>query len=151
MSAVITHFDTLSYSKDLEKVGFTAEQAALLARTQLYALDHAIADKDLATKKDLIELKTELKEEITSLRSEYKESNARLRDELKEEITNLRSEYKESNARLHDELKEDIAGLHTEMIKYSEKSHAEMTNTFRWTLGFMIALATIIVTLFLAK
>lgn len=129
MSAVITPFDTLSYSKDLEKVGFTAEQAALLARTQLYALDHAIADKDLATKKDLIELKTELKEEITSLRSEYKESNARLRDELKE----------------------DIAGLHTEMIKYSEKSHAEMTNTFRWTLGFMIALATIIVTLFLAK
>jgi len=50
-------FDTLTYAKRLKAVGFTEEQAEV--QTQILA---QIVDEKLATKKDILELKRDMKE-----------------------------------------------------------------------------------------
>lgn len=46
-------FDTLAYSDDLQKSGFTREQANALARVNSEALQDIIQINELVTKKDL--------------------------------------------------------------------------------------------------
>ncbi len=68
--------DTVSYSERLEREGdFTAKQARLLAQ-QRYELEESMMTKadlaNLATKQDLVELKSEVRQEFTELRSDLK-------------------------------------------------------------------------------
>jgi folate-dependent phosphoribosylglycinamide formyltransferase PurN len=64
MSAIT--FDTLAYSKKLRNAGFTEEQAEVAAEAQKETIEVVIAEletrhlKDLATKLDLAEVKSEL-------------------------------------------------------------------------------------------
>jgi len=71
--AAIT-FDTLQFVQTLEKAGVDREQASAFA--------HAVRDShesaELATKADLCELKTELKADNQSLRSELKALELRM-------------------------------------------------------------------------
>lgn len=53
-------FDTHEYIKTLEKGGISREQAEALANAQRQALSEMITLRDLATKKDRAELKTDL-------------------------------------------------------------------------------------------
>ena len=55
-------FDTLQYSKKLREAGFTEQQAEVQAE----AIKEIIED-NLATKKDLMEVKTELKRDIAEM------------------------------------------------------------------------------------
>lgn len=57
-----TAFDTLRYSKRLKEVGFTEEQAEVQAEVFAEAIE-----TQLATKRDLQELKTELKADMEQL------------------------------------------------------------------------------------
>lgn len=58
-------FDTLAHAKKMKAVGFTEQQAE--AQAQAIA---EVIDENLATKKDIAELRTELKRDIKEL--EYK-------------------------------------------------------------------------------
>ncbi len=70
-------FDTLAYAKKLKKVGFTEEQAEVQAEALAQ-----IIDERLATKKDILELKRDIKELENSLRRDMKEMELRLKHDL---------------------------------------------------------------------
>ena len=65
--------------------------------------------KDRATKTDLSELRSELKEDVAILQSELKEDVAILRSELKKNVVILRSENKE--------LRSDMKELQADVLK----------------------------------
>ena len=50
--------------------------------------------RDIATKQDLADLRTELKQDIAELRTELKQDIAELRTELKQDIAELKSDLK---------------------------------------------------------
>ena len=60
-----TTFDTLTYSKKLQELGFTREQSEGFAQLQ-----RELIDERLATKADLFSVKTELQQQIKE--SEYR-------------------------------------------------------------------------------
>jgi gas vesicle protein len=82
-------FDTLAVATELKTSGFTQEQAEALAR----AWSH-VASSDLSTKADLIEAKSELKQEIAGVKSELRQEIAGVKSELKQEIAEVRSDVK---------------------------------------------------------
>lgn len=51
-----TTFDTLAYSKILQKAGIPQEHAEALATAQKLALDEMVAGKELATQSDILRL-----------------------------------------------------------------------------------------------
>lgn len=58
--ATIT-FDTLAYAKKLKQGGFTEQQAETAAEVQAEAIQTAFDLKDVATKRDIEELRLEIK------------------------------------------------------------------------------------------
>jgi hypothetical protein len=58
-------FDTHAYVKKLKAVGFTEEQAEVQAETLA-----AIIESDLATKRDLKELETNLRRDLAELKAD---------------------------------------------------------------------------------
>lgn len=68
MSAVT--FDTLAYSKTLQESGIPQNQAEALANAQKIALNDLMSVKDLATQKDLLLLKEDLRTEISDTKHE---------------------------------------------------------------------------------
>jgi uncharacterized coiled-coil DUF342 family protein len=109
-------FDTLRLSRTLRDKGhFTSEQAEALAE----ALGEA-TQGDLATKGDLAEVRTE----IADLRTELKTEIA----EVRTEIAGLRSELKTEIAQLRSELRTEIAAVRTEMAEMK----AEL---LKWIIG----------------
>lgn len=85
--------NALKYTKELEKAGFSHEQA----ETSIKVL-YEVMDDNFATKLDLKELEY-------ATRADIKASEQNLRSELKESEQNLRSELKESEQNLKSELK----------------------------------------------
>ncbi len=82
--------------------------------------------REVATKTDLAELKTELKQDISELRAELKQDIGELRVEFKQDIGELRAELKQDIGELRVELKQDIgevkggiAALETKMLRWS--------------------------------
>ena len=115
--AIIT-FDTLAFSKTMQDAGMDRNQAEALATAQREALSQMLDARDFATKTDVLETKSELKEDIANVRAEV----AALRTELKEdiadvraEVTALRTELKQDIADVRTEFKEDIANVRTEI------------------------------------
>ena len=98
-------FDTHRAVKKLTGAGFSEDQAE--------ALIDAVRDEQeaLATKADLLHVRTDLREEISALRTELKEDIAVLRAESKEDIAVLRAELKEDIA----VLRADNNAIRTEM------------------------------------
>ena len=66
-------FNALKYLDDLTSSGFTEEQA----KAQLQVLEEII-DSNLATKKDIAEIKRDIKESEQGLKRDIKESEQRL-------------------------------------------------------------------------
>ena len=79
-------FDTLKYATDLEKGGFDSKQAKVLASAHAEVLSELLQEK-LATKEDLLHLKSEIKEDLQKLSTKQELLNTKL--ELKEEIKDL--------------------------------------------------------------
>jgi len=77
-------FDTLEYFNALTKAGISEEQA----KAQVEGLAKALNSKEIATKSDIHEVKTDLKAEIheckAELRVEIQEVKAELRVEIQE-------------------------------------------------------------------
>ena len=69
----------------------------------------------LATKADLAELGSEMKQDQAAMRAEFKEEHAALRAEFKEEHAALRAEFKEEHAALRAEFKEEHAALRADV------------------------------------
>ncbi len=80
--------DTLKVAKRLREAGFTEPQAEAVVA----AVQEATGGADLATKTDIVDLRSALKAEIADLRSELKAEIADLRSELRQ--TELRLEAK---------------------------------------------------------
>jgi len=117
-------FDTHAYVKRLKSVGFTEEQAEVLASTQA-----DLIEKRLATKKDIIELKREI---------------AELRNELKRDIEESRAELKRDIVELRNELKKDIKELE---LNSDAKMSAQKVDLIKWVVGIAFAQATLIIAL----
>ena len=82
-------FDTLAVAIELKEAGFTSQQAEALAR----AWSH-VASGDLATKSDLIGVKSDLEKQIGNVKSDLEKQIADVRTELKSEIADLRNDVK---------------------------------------------------------
>ena len=84
-------FDTHSFYKSLEKVGFTKDQAEtvtdLIKETQQNSFE--IISKNLATKAELFATKTELKEEILLNKTELKDEIHQVKVDLIKWIVTL--------------------------------------------------------------
>jgi hypothetical protein len=101
-------FDTLKLARALrDKAGFTQEHAEAAAD----ALAEVVVDQ-VATRQDIIELRTELRAEIAELRTELRAEIAELRSEVRAEIADVRAEI----AALRTEVRNEIAALRTEMV-----------------------------------
>ena len=90
------------------------------------------------TKEDLAELKAEIKQDNAQLRVETKNDLAELKSEIKEDNAQLRLETKDDNARSRDELKSEIAELKV-LIERGQ------VNSTRWTVATIIAVGALIV------
>ncbi|HET7509444.1 MAG TPA: hypothetical protein VFJ65_04265 [Solirubrobacterales bacterium] len=95
-----------------------------LSNEQFGTLEERLAQT--ATRGDVTELRSEIKESSAELRKEIKESAAELREEMKESAAELREEMKESAAELRKEIKESAAELRREMVV----GFAEMRSSF---------------------
>ena len=93
----------LRYTEELEKAGFSAEQAKRSVLVWTDFMDH-----HFATKNDLVEMALKNEIAMKELRSEFKQDLAELRAEVKQDINDLRVELKQDINELRVELKEDI-------------------------------------------
>jgi hypothetical protein len=84
--------DTHRIVKRLIQAGFSDVQAETV--TDVVVENHQTAVADLATKSELLAVKSELKADLAGLRSELKADIAELRADLKGDIGSLRAEMK---------------------------------------------------------
>lgn len=109
----------LRYTEDLEKSGFTPEQAKRSVIIWMELMDQNFATKSdyreqgLKSEMALALVKSELRQDISTLRSELKQDIADLRTELKQDITDLRTELKQDIA----DIRTEIADLRIEVKK----------------------------------
>lgn len=109
-------FNALKYTQELEKAGFSREQAETSVKVLIEVMNENFATKsdlkelsgDIRSEmKDLsAELRSEMKTLGTELRSEMKALSSELRSEMNELSSELRSEMNESETRLRSEIKE---------------------------------------------
>lgn len=98
----------LRYTEELEKAGFSAEQAKRSVLVWTDFMDH-----HFATKNDLVELALKNEIAMKELRSEFKQDINDLRVELKQDINELRVELKQDIT----DVKQDIHDLRLEVRK----------------------------------
>ena len=72
-------FDTLTYARELISAGFSEKQADIQVKTLA-----KIIDERLATKKDILALKRDMKEMEVSLKRDMKEMEVSLKHDMKE-------------------------------------------------------------------
>ena len=128
--AIIT-FDTLAFSKTMQDAGMDRNQAEALATAQREALSQMLDARDFATKTDVLETKSELKEDIANVRAEV----AALRTELKEDIADVRAEVaavRTELAAVRTEFKQDIA-------KVEMRLSATENKMVKWFIGSVFA------------
>ncbi len=83
-------FDTLKFAKRLKEAGFTEQQAEALADAEAEFIE-----QNLATKRDIADIKRDIKELEVTLRTEIKQLDATLRTEIKQlevKIEQIRSD-----------------------------------------------------------
>jgi len=100
---------------------------------------------DVATKKDLNELRNELRGEISRVREELRGEISKVREELRGEIGGLRGE----TSKVREELRGEMNGLRGEIGELRREINGlrrEVHSNFRWTVGLIITVwgATVI-------
>jgi hypothetical protein len=93
----------------LEKANLSSTQARAIVRA--IEIEIAGAKDVLATRQDLVVLRSELRQEITLVRSEVAELGVQLRSEMKELATELRSEMATMRAELRAEFRTEMSAL----------------------------------------
>ncbi len=89
-------FDTLKYTRELEKLGFNKNHAE-----KLINLLRDIMKYDLATKTDLFDIRNEIKDVYNELKADIQD----VRNELKADIQDVRNELKSDIQELRNEIK----------------------------------------------
>ena len=89
--------DTLQAAKALQSVGFNESQAEAL----VHAIGEAVNDS-VATKTDILNLRTDFEKSLTGLRTDFEKSQAE-----------VRSDFEKSRA----EVRADIQGLRAELYR----------------------------------
>jgi uncharacterized protein YdhG (YjbR/CyaY superfamily) len=110
--------DTLAYAKRLIQAGMPQQQAEVQAQVL-----KEIIDNNLATKKDIAEVKAE----IEKVRAELKADIERVKADLEKAKVELKADIE----RVRAELKVDIAKVKADIIK--------------WIMGMLIAQSAVIV------
>ena len=77
-------FDTLAYSENMQKAGFTREQADAMAKANAEAFKTMITTQQLATKQDI----SEVKQDVLLVREELKT----VKHELEKDISEVKHE-----------------------------------------------------------
>jgi len=95
------------------------------------------AKEVLATKVDVAELKSELKEEISGVRNELKEEIAGVRSELKEEIAEVKGEITGMKGEI-DGMKGEITKMKGEIAGVKSKISKSKLDLVRWMFAFWI-------------
>ena len=116
-------FDTLAVATELKDAGFPPEQAEALAR----AWSH-VASGDLATKSDLIGVKSELEKQIAGVKSDLVGVEA----SLKQDIAGVRTD-----------LEKQIAGVKSDLEKKIDAVHSDNV-LLKWMIGFTLGLSLLI-------
>nr|MDO8044168.1 hypothetical protein [Candidatus Baldrarchaeota archaeon] len=92
---------------------------------------------DVATKKDLNELRNELRGEISRVREELRGEISKVREELRGEIGGLRGE----TSKVREELRGEMNGLRGEIGELRREINGlrrEVHSNFRWTVGLIV-------------
>ena len=113
-------FDTLSYANELQKVGFTGQQAEVQAKTL-----KRIIDSNLAAKQDILMLQKDIAETKGALQKDI-ENNA---NAAKQDILMLQKEIAEIKGALQKEIAETKGGV------------------IKWVAGMLLAQSAVIATL----
>jgi chromosome segregation ATPase len=139
----------LRYTEDLEKSGFTPEQAKKSVIIWMELMDQNFATKsdyreqNLKNEIALSALRSELKQDIVELRSELKHDIVDLRSELKQDIVDLRSELKQDISNVRDEisdLRTEVIDLRTEVKKLGPDLTIKLGVMMVATVGAMSAI-----------
>lgn len=92
--------NALRYTEELEKVGFSAEQAKKSVDTWMSLMDQNFATKadfrefQLVNRGDLLELRADLEGQIKDLRADLEGQIKELRSDIKGQMQDLRLEFK---------------------------------------------------------
>jgi predicted phage-related endonuclease len=100
MSAIA--FDTLKFAKRLKEAGFTEQQAEALADAEAEFIE-----QNLATKRDIADVKRDIKELEATLRNEIKQLDVTLRNEIKQLDVTLRGEVKQLDVKI-EQIRSDL-------------------------------------------
>lgn len=113
--------NALRYTEELEKVGFSAEQAKKSVDTWMSLMDQNFATKadfrefQLVNRGDLLELRADLEGQIKDLRSDLEGQIKDLRSDLEGQIKDLRSDLEGQIKDLRLELKSEFSYLDKKM------------------------------------
>jgi hypothetical protein len=125
----------------LEKAALPAAQARAIVRA--IEIEIAGAKDTLATKHDVLSLRTELRSEMAGLRTELRSEMAELRTELRAEMaalaTQLRAEMAQLGAQLRGELRAEI---HASVGGVIRQMYTAMLGQMAVLLGFAYFFAT---------
>ena len=136
--------NALRYTEELEKVGFSTEQAKRSVQIWMELMDQNFASKAdfkehyFMTKTDQIELRHEVKTQIDELRHEVKTQIDELRHDVKTQIDELRHEVKTQI----DELRHEVNVIRFEMntkFKVIDDKFDKLESRLIIKLGFMMA------------
>jgi len=107
----------IDLDKELEADNLTQKDIMkfLLHSTQHAATREELQEVKKELKIEMLDMKNELKQDISGLRSELKNDMTSLKTELKKDILGLRSELKNDMTSLKTELKKDISNLRSEL------------------------------------
>ena len=90
-------------------------RAAMIARG--YPAEEVDAMLDL-TGRMILEGSLASKDDLNTLRDEFRDDLSRVRDELKHDVNGLRDEFRDDLSRVRDELKHDVNGLRDELTLF---------------------------------
>ena len=107
--------DTLQLAKDLRAASFSDVQAEAIAHAMLAAQEAGLAE--VATKKEMLTLSSELRLEMAELRSGLRQEMTELRSELRQEMAELRGELRQEMAELRQEMVALRGDLSTEIVR----------------------------------
>lgn len=137
--AILT-FDTLAFSKTMQDAGMDRMQAEALATAQREAFSQMLDARAFATKEDVVETKSELKEDIAAVKADI----TAVRTELKEDIAMTNASQ--------DALEQAMPEWSNIFMQLSEQLDAKIEIRFKafenkmvkWLIGCLVAQTTLI-------
>ena len=93
-------FDTLKFSRKLEDAGFSHKQATGAAEAF-----SEVVNEGVATKADIRELKTDIKESRTEFKTDIKQLRTEFKADIKELRTELKADMREAEIRRKSDMR----------------------------------------------